>query len=125
MRGWEDFVKDVMEGNFVIEGVIGDEEVKMELPSKFEAGFRKNSVIKSIVDLESGRKATEELEGTRDRGAQECRIGLRVPRSELLKRLDKWEVLELVDELLEGDTKCVTCGKAFCIKKLLDYHGRN
>ena len=34
MRGWEDFVKDIMEGNFVIEGIIGDEEVKMELPSE-------------------------------------------------------------------------------------------
>ena len=66
-----------------------------------------------------------ELEGTRDCGAQECFFGLRVPRSELLKLLDKWEVLELVDELLEGDTKCVTCGKVFCIKKLLEYHGRN
>ena len=43
----------------------------------------------------------------------------------LLKLLDEWEVLELVDELLEGDTKCGTCGKVFCIKKLLDYHGRN
>ena len=62
MRGWEDFVKDIMEGNFVIEGIIGNEEVKMELPSEFEAGFRENSVIKSIVDLESGRKATEEEE---------------------------------------------------------------
>ena len=44
------------------------------------------------------------------------------PGLELLKLLDEWEVLELVDELLEGDTKC---GRVFCIKKILDYHGRN
>ena len=43
----------------------------------------------------------------------------------MLKLLDKWEVLELVDELLEGDTKCGTCGRVFCTKKLLYYHGRN
>ena len=66
-----------------------------------------------------------ELEGTRNCGAQEFGFGSRVPRSELLKLLNEWEVLELVDELLEGDTKCGTCGKVFCIKKLLDYHGRN
>ena len=53
MRGWEDFVKDIMEGNFVIEGIIGDEEVKRELPSEFEAGCRVNSVIKSTVDLKT------------------------------------------------------------------------
>ena len=43
----------------------------------------------------------------------------------MLKLLDEWEVLELVDKLLEGDTKCVICGKVFCIKKLFDNHGRN
>ena len=35
------------------------------------------------------------------------------PGLELLKLLDEWEVLELVDELLEGDTKCGICGKVF------------
>ena len=61
MRGWEDFFQDIMEGNFVIKSISDNEEVKTELPSEFEAGVR-NSVIKSIVDLESGRKATEEEE---------------------------------------------------------------
>ena len=47
------------------------------------------------------------------------------PGLELLKLLDEWEVLELVDKLLEGDIKCGTCGKVFCTKKLLYYQGRN
>ena len=35
------------------------------------------------------------------------------------------ELLELLDELLAGDTKCGTCGKLFCTKKLLYSHERN
>ena len=67
------------------------------------------------------------LEGTSDRGAQECGFGHRAPWSELLKLLDEWEALELklVGELLDGDIKGGTCGKLFRIKKMFDYHERN
>ena len=37
---WEDFVQDIIEENFVIEGISDGEEVKTKLPPEFKACFR-------------------------------------------------------------------------------------
>ena len=42
---WEDFVQDIIEENFVIEGIIDGEEVKKELPPEFEACFREQKLF--------------------------------------------------------------------------------
>jgi hypothetical protein len=43
---WEDFVQDIIEENFVIEGIIGGEKVKTELSSEFEAVFRDQKLFR-------------------------------------------------------------------------------
>ena len=83
MRGWEDFVKGIMEGNFVIEGIISDKEVKIELPPEFEAGFRENSGWEFTCDnCKKLFKRGWNLKGHVIVGHK--RVVL-VPRSELLK----------------------------------------
>ena len=42
---WEDFVQDIIEENFVIEGIIDGEEVKTKLPPEFKAFFREQKLF--------------------------------------------------------------------------------
>ena len=43
---WEDFVQDIIEENFVIEGIIDGEEVKTKLPPEFKAYFREQKLCR-------------------------------------------------------------------------------
>ena len=81
-----------------------------------------NIVPKEVSSQEEEEEKEEEGAG----GGDGSGAGGAEGKEELDEVLEQeLEFLELLDELLAGDTKCGTCGKVFCIKKLLYFHGRN